>query len=234
MNLFCIPHAGGSCVQYLTWKELLNSSIHFMPLDLAGHAYRVNEKAFETVEEATADIVKKLKKLNNNDEYAIFGHSMGAIIAYAVYLQLEAEGEKLPSHIFFSGMRDPYHFKNDVKDSYSDEEGYRRFVQNVDGMKEQSNTDSETRDYFIKLIKQDLEMLGRYNPPLPLRKINVPVTVLYGENDPSMTYRDLTWWKILSDYNISFCRISGNHFFVMENARDTVNVINKMLVDFLD
>ena len=108
IKLFCIPYSGGSADIYYKWKKELDSSIELCPIEIAGRGRRMNEPFYETVAEAAEDISSRiLTQIDDDTQYAIFGHSMGALLAYETYFSLMEKCSKEPEHIFFSGRKAP-------------------------------------------------------------------------------------------------------------------------------
>ncbi|WP_268906141.1 thioesterase II family protein [Clostridium hydrogenum] len=101
MILFCLPYAGGSEAIYYKWKDYLSPSIQLIPIELKGRGKRYNETFYETLDEAINDIFKWIKERIMNDDYAIYGHSMGSILAYELYYKVISEKLRKPKHIFF-------------------------------------------------------------------------------------------------------------------------------------
>ena len=88
INLFTFPHAGGSSVIFFKWKKILDKHIHLFQFEYSGHGSRIKEPLFTSVE----SIVKEACTLYNNNffekPFALFGHSMGAIVAMELSLLL--------------------------------------------------------------------------------------------------------------------------------------------------
>src|ERR1700738_4611092 len=107
MILFCLPYAGGSEVIYYKWKKYLHPSIQLIPIQLKGRGKRFSEIFYENIEEAVDDIFENVKDKIVDDDYAIYGHSMGSLLAYELYYKISKLNLKKPKHIFFSGYKAP-------------------------------------------------------------------------------------------------------------------------------
>src|SRR5579859_3905311 len=80
LRLFCLPYAGGGASMFRDWTTGLPADIDVCPILLPGRESRVREPAFSRVEplvEALAPAVLPYLDV----PYALFGHSMGALIA---------------------------------------------------------------------------------------------------------------------------------------------------------
>lgn len=92
MKLFCIPYAGGSAFFYSQWSSHLNGIAEIIPVELAGRGRRVHEPFYRSFEEAVEDITSIIVPQLSGAPYGIFGHSLGANLAYETIHQLKSGG----------------------------------------------------------------------------------------------------------------------------------------------
>ena len=132
MVLFFLPHAGGSAKSYSSFKRFLPKELTVVPMELSGRFTRSGEPLLDTVEDCVSDLVEKHRAILENEEYALFAHSMGTVLACELIRQARAEGLRMPVHVFFSGKNPPdegvHCFEN--ADSASDEEIVNFFAYN--------------------------------------------------------------------------------------------------------
>src|SRR4051812_533170 len=109
MKIFCLPYAGGSAVIYKEWIPFFPADLKMTGIEYAGHGNRSNQPLYKDVEEAITDVYNIiLKQISDGLPYAIFGHSMGAMLAFEVVKKLRTNNQQLPVHIFFSGRGAPH------------------------------------------------------------------------------------------------------------------------------
>lgn len=233
MLLFCIPHAGGSSLSYLRWKKSLYENIIFTPLDLPGHITRPNSPLLDDFYLVLDDLYRNLleKVTDYGGEYAVFGHSSGAVFAYELFKKLEAEGKRLPIHLFFSGRWPPYLIKEE-KRKFTDFDDFKKNFPISKNFFNMSESNDELGDYYYKVIYSDLKLLDTYTHSSTACRISSEITVMWGTNDESMGYKDVSAWKASAAGKINFQAIDGSHLFPTENVEDTVGLINKVLAAF--
>ena len=108
IKLFCIPYAGCSASIYSKWKRKLPQDIELIPLEPAGRGRRCDEPLYNNLNEAVDDLYwEAAKVLDRSDEYILFGHSMGSLLAFELYYKLMEEGFREPLHLYVSGARLP-------------------------------------------------------------------------------------------------------------------------------
>lgn len=105
-RLFCLPHAGGSASLFRTWQAEVGRDLEVCPLQLPGREGRLHEPPFRELRplvEALADTVGGY----TDRPYALFGHSMGALLAYELARALRTRGLPPPLHLFVASYRAP-------------------------------------------------------------------------------------------------------------------------------
>jgi medium-chain acyl-[acyl-carrier-protein] hydrolase len=102
VRIFCLPHAGGSAAFYLPLRRRMPPGIDFCPLELPGRAGRVEEPLLTTMSALIDHLADALPPLLHVP-FAWFGHSAGALMAYAAARQLRARDGRGACHVFVSG-----------------------------------------------------------------------------------------------------------------------------------
>ena len=83
IQLICFPYAGGSASFFRGLGEKLQNKIEVTAVEYAGHGTRRKESYYHTFEELVQDMTTTVRKVRNPEiPYAIFGYSMGSVVAY--------------------------------------------------------------------------------------------------------------------------------------------------------
>lgn len=229
-KLFCIPYSGGSSSVYYKWKRLLHPSITLCPLELAGRGRRMREPFYASVAQAADDISDMiLSQLEQGEPYAIYGHSMGALLAYETYYSLKAKGIHDPEHIFFSGRKAPQDELEKSEYYKLPEEEFLNVVFHYGGNTREILQNRELLDLFVPILRADFKIAEIYEYNAHDDKIQCECTVVNGRSDRSISKQDITMWSELIDGYCQYRWISGEHFFISENTEATVKLINEVL-----
>lgn len=102
--LFCVPFAGGGAGIFKTWPAAM-PHLQVVPVQLPGRERRLREPAYDRMDALVDDLFADMRPLLDRP-WSVFGHSMGAGIAYEVARAATAEG-KPPKHLFVSARRAP-------------------------------------------------------------------------------------------------------------------------------
>src|SRR5262249_1763929 len=88
------------------WAELLPPVVQVIPVELPGRGARLSEPPFVSLP-ALIEELKELIRPCLDGPFVIFGHSMGATIAFELARALRRGGGREPQAIFVSGRRAP-------------------------------------------------------------------------------------------------------------------------------
>lgn len=232
IKLFCLPYAGGSAAVYKKWKKYLHNSIELIPVELSGRGKRFGEGAYNSIDEASEDVFKSIREHDDQTEYAVFGHSMGSLIAYELYYKIIKYQHKPPIHMFFSGFRAPDQPSNkppiyDLPDKSFTEEFFK-----LGGTPRELIENEELLSIFLPILRGDYKIVEKYDYIQREEKINTDITVFYGNEDDLTNERVNQWSKHTKKIFKSYC-FNGNHFFIHDYTEEIVNIINKTILGYI-
>src|SRR5689334_12264620 len=113
MRLLCLPHAGAGALAYRTWGAGLAPHVDVWPVQPPGREHRVRQTPYDRLEPLVTDLARDLIAVLE-PPYAVFGHSVGALVAFELVRQLQRLGGPPPVHLFVAGRhapQQPYHLK---------------------------------------------------------------------------------------------------------------------------
>src|SRR6186713_968087 len=106
MRLLCLPYSGGSAMFYARWRRLLPSWIDVRPVEWPGRGARMDEPLATDPRVLVAQLAGELAA-QLDGSYALFGHSLGAMIAFELAHGLLDRGAPAPTILFASGAEAP-------------------------------------------------------------------------------------------------------------------------------
>jgi medium-chain acyl-[acyl-carrier-protein] hydrolase len=98
VTLVCFPHAGGSALAFGRWASALAPDVELWSVTLPGRAGRMHEpfaRDWGALVEGLATAVED----DIDGPFALFGHSLGATLAFEVSRELARRGAS-PSHLY--------------------------------------------------------------------------------------------------------------------------------------
>nr|WP_297933254.1 thioesterase domain-containing protein [uncultured Lachnoclostridium sp.] len=234
IKLFCIPYSGGNAGVYYKWKNSLLPGINLCPIEVAGHGRRIKEGFYDDVEAAADDLSEEiLRELKEDEPYAIFGHSLGALITFEVYYALKRKGAHEPVHIFFSGRKSPDDIGVPTATYKLPEKEFMEKVSWYGGGTGEIMQNRELLNVFVPILRADFRIGETYEYKPHSEKIKCDITIMNGTEDGSVMTCDLERWKQHAEKKCGFERVKGSHFFIIENIEETVAIINNVLKERL-
>ena len=107
LRIFCFPYAGGGASIFRGWTALLPADLEVCPVQLPGREGRLREAPFTHMEPMVNALVDALQPYFDLP-FVLFGHSMGAAIAFELTRELRRRGRPQPLHLFAAGRRAPH------------------------------------------------------------------------------------------------------------------------------
>ena len=229
--LFGIPHAGGASNMFKKWEGLLDPHIKLFPVELLGHGKRIYDNTMIELEDYVEDIFYQIKPMATECAYAIYGHSMGSILAYELYKKIVKSQMRLPLHIFFSGKR-ALHLGPRQRIVHLSNSEFLEEVKLMGGFDPAILDCPAILDYFLPILKNDFRCVECYEiNPDEIKKADCAITVLAGTNE-GYDLTDLLQWGEYAAQDVSFELINGGHFFPIENPMQTMMVVNQNLSSY--
>ena len=102
VRLFCLPYVGGAASVYEPWRGAFGDDVEVCPVELPGHQTRLREPAFTHVD-ALVDALASALVDELDVPYALFGHSLGSLVAFELARELRRRGVGEPRALLVSG-----------------------------------------------------------------------------------------------------------------------------------
>lgn len=224
IKLLCIPYAGSSAYNYNKWSTYFDHSVTVYPLDLAGRGMRCDEDYYENMNNAIDDLYEKTMNVIGNSEYVLFGHSMGALLAYELCNRLENSKVKQPKHLIISGYPAPQLPQDDL------DKDIKEIVQELGGMPEEIWSNPYLYDVFMPILQADYRLLRSYRYPLDRMPLNTDISILYGEKDIKTPLEKVISWRGLTKGSFDYHLFKGGHFFINEHTEEVIDCIKRILI----
>lgn len=233
MKLFCLPYAGGSATYYSRWKKYLNDRIELCPIELAGRGRRYADPFYKSIADAVEDVYSMIKDELDKEPYAIFGHSMGSVIAYELGVKT-MNLHPVPVHIFVSGGTAP-HARKKLKPTYNlPLEQFKEEILKYEGTPENFFDNKELLRLFLPILRADIKIMEEYSfsDGKEFARFHSPISVFCGKSDAHAPMSTIDEWQKLTDKECRIYPFEGGHFFIHDNEEEIVDIINNSLLTF--
>jgi medium-chain acyl-[acyl-carrier-protein] hydrolase len=232
VRLFCLPYAGGGAAVYRAWGASLPAAIGVCAIQLPGREDRLAEAPFTElrplVDALAAAILPSLDR-----PFALFGHSMGALIAYELARELHRQTGALPLRLFVSGRGAPHLPPSLPPIHHLPEKAFLSELQHrYGGIPAMLWQEAELRELLLPQLRADLTLVETYahapSPPLPCA-----LTAFGGTADQHVGRTSLAAWRDHVRDDISVQMFAGGHFYLNDSPRPLLHAIATSLGESL-
>jgi medium-chain acyl-[acyl-carrier-protein] hydrolase len=130
--LFCFPYAGGGVSSYLPWQAALGSDVEVLAVQLPGRGARLLEPGIDSFP-VLVDSLTSLVAAHADWPFALFGHSLGALMAFEVTRALRTRCLPGPTLLIVSACEAP-HDRPDVRRLHElDDEALTKALADLNG-----------------------------------------------------------------------------------------------------
>jgi medium-chain acyl-[acyl-carrier-protein] hydrolase len=218
-RLFCLHHAGGSSAVFRSWGDPLTLSAEICGVELPGRGTRLNETPISRLDDLLPQIARALQPLLDRP-YAIFGHSLGALIGFELSRFLQTVYGVKPQLLFVAGRSAPHLVERDLPGSDSSASEILAYLRRMEGTPEEILADPEAMELALPPLRADLEIIRRYRfGPGPA--LQCPIYAWGGLLDSGVTKSALHAWKEVTTEPCNVAMFDGGHFFIVD-AREQV------------
>ena len=223
MRLFCIPYAGGSSSAFSAWRPLLPASIDLWAVELPGRGSRWEEAPCGSIEEIR-DKLGPILLEHIDRPFALFGHSMGALLAFELGLWLRARNARPPSRLILSGCNPPHYRDNGPPESsLSDKEILDR-IASLDGTPREILNSPDMLALVLPALRADFGACDRYIAA-PSKPFDSPISVFIGRSDRGIVRHHLGEWQRYTSLAVDVRMFAGGHFFIKESEAHVLNAV---------
>ncbi|MGR3622360.1 thioesterase II family protein [Pseudophaeobacter sp.] len=229
MRLVCFAPAGASAGFYRNWALHSPDWLDVMAVQYPGREDRIADPAPTTLQALVTDITRALGTLEPVPT-ALFGHSMGAAVAYEVAKSTAALGQA-PVQLFVSGRPAP-HRQREKTIHRSDDASVWQEVARLGGTSSAVLENPEVRSLVLPCIRKDFELIETYEADMSTR-LNIPVSALFGEADSEVNQAEAEAWTQITTGRFRCQSYPGEHFYFNDRPemvlRDVVATLTPLL-----
>jgi pyochelin biosynthetic protein PchC len=215
VRLLCLPHAGGSAAFYGALTRLLHPRVEVLAVQYPGRLDRHAEPALTSVD-AIADVLAPIAAGYADRPLALFGHSLGATIAFEVARRREEAGGRLAG-LFASARAAPSRLRPIADrdwDAWSDADVLAE-VRVLDPAGAPLLDDEELASLILPALRADFRAGGTYTYR-PGPRLAAPVVALAGRADPRVDVDDVSAWEQHAASSFALHTYPGAHFYLTD------------------
>ena len=227
-RLFCFPYAGGSSAIYRPWAKKIHPDIEVVPAVLPGREFRLREPAYTQLEPLVEALTREISPLIDRP-FALFGHSMGAMISFELARRLRSERGVEPAHLFISGRRAPQLPETDPEIHNLPEPEFITEVERLNGTPKEVLEHKELMEMLIPMLRSDFSICHKYNY-VPGAPLTCSLTAIGGTKDDTADQEKLQGWCAVTTGRCRIRMLAGDHFFINQQHAAILSIIAETLL----
>lgn len=221
-RLVFLPHAGSSASFFFPVSRALSPSVDVLAVQYPGRQDRRAEACVDDLD-TMADLITAELLPWTDRPLGLFGHSLGAALAFEVARRLE-RGGVVPLTVFVSGRRAPADLREESA-HLLDDDSLIKTMKLLAGT-ELEVPDEELLRVALPAVRSDYKAVEtyRYRPGPPLSS---PMVALTGADDPKVTPEEAGRWSRYTTGTFDLEVFDGGHFYLVKHLTRIVELLRK-------
>lgn len=226
LRLIGFPYAGGGPSLFRTWPGELLQDIELCAVHLPGRESRMNEPPVGDLRRVVAEVVEAIEPVCDRP-VALFGHSIGGLLAFECARELRRRFGINLVHLFVSGCPAPQLRDQDRLSDLPDAEFLER-MRRFNGTPREIFNHAEMLELMLPTLRADFSLHETYHhedePPL-----TCPISAFGGMADEAVRTEQLEQWRSHTAEGFQLWLFQGDHFFIRTAQSVVVEAVTSIL-----
>ncbi|SRR5579875_217672 len=228
LRLFCLPHAGGGASLFRGWADALPPEVEVCPIQLPGRENRLREPLSTRLIPLAETLAAALRPCLDRP-FALFGHSMGAWIAFVLAHELSRRYRVAPAYLFVSGRRAPHLAAREAPiHALPDDQFIMALQDRYNSLPDAILREPELLEIYLPIVRADMAMVETfaYAPDVMLA---CPIAAFGGTEDRLVARDELSAWREHTTGSFTLKLFEGGHFFVQTARPALLSAVSRIL-----
>jgi medium-chain acyl-[acyl-carrier-protein] hydrolase len=220
LRISCLPYAGSGAAIYRGWAAAVAPAIEIWPVTLPGREHRLIESPIDDLPLLAAKVGDELGRLLE-PRFALFGHSMGALLAFEVARHLRRQGRLGPDCLIVSAHRAPHMPDDQDPIHHKPTSDFLEELRRLNGTPASILRDQELVELMLPVLRADFKAVEsyRYVEESPLR---CPIIVYGGKQDKMISEDQLAAWGVHTVGGFAQRMFEGDHFYITTQREELI------------
>lgn len=212
LRLFCVPFAGAGASTFNAWPSAFPDTVELHAVQLPGRESRYAEPALGDVDEAVRQVADAMEPCLDQC-YAVFGYSMGALLAFEIVRELRRRNAPMPLQLFVAARRAPQLAAARPRLAHLPREAFLRQVSEYCDSPPVAWQNPDLLEIVLPVLRVDMALCEGYvyrrEPPF-----HFPIQAFAGRRDASAPLSTVQDWREHTSGEFAIKVFDGGHFFV--------------------
>ena len=227
MRLVCFPYAGGTASLFYPWETIFPADIQVCPVELPGRTGRIGEPMPASISELADRIIEEAL-LYFDRPICLFGHSLGALIAFELSRTMRQREMPAPHRLFISACRAPQIPYKRPPIHHLDDPEFLQAVGKLNGTPSEVLMHQELLRILLPALRADFRLAETYRY-VPAPPLSCAISAIGGDEDEFITRGDLVAWHSQTTGPFNFRMVSGKHFFLQSQGSSIARLVAQAL-----
>ncbi|MFF9481520.1 thioesterase II family protein [Streptomyces sp. NPDC014733] len=217
LRLYCMPPAGMSAPYFQAFTRHLPAAVGVYALQLPGRGRATGTPVHTDPRRLGQLLAARIRQDDDGHPYAVFGHSVGSLLAHETVTCLTRQGHRPPTLLALSAMAAPHHpdFTAQAPDVLL---GGREGVEKLFG-RLPDHADHDPRALVNAWIPMLADLLLALQfPPHQGPPLDTQLALYGGEDDPVISPEALDGWNDISSQPATPRLFPGDHTYPLDNV----------------
>ncbi|MDR1807905.1 MAG: alpha/beta fold hydrolase [Propionibacteriaceae bacterium] len=232
VTLICFPHAGGGAAAYAAWRDLLPAGWGLEAVRYPGREDAVTAPPAASLGDIVTGVTDALTQLDPPGPVVLFGHSLGAILAYETAHRRQAAGQRVDA-LAVSGIP-PWTEQHVLTNKYdpADPASADPLAEEVLALDPESEAVFQhpaLKKVTLMAVTHDMDLLAAHTlTEAPLA--GVPLLIFSGTDDPSGSPHKMEAWRARTTGFAMSLQFPGGHFYLRQKTPQMVQALEQFLL----
>jgi medium-chain acyl-[acyl-carrier-protein] hydrolase len=186
----------------------------------------MHEPPFRRIEPLVDSLVEAITPLLDLP-FALFGHSMGALVSFELAHALKQRRGVMPRQLFVSGMTPPHRQSNENLHLLSDD-AFKRELHELNGTPREILEHPELMSLVLPRLRADFETCETYHY-VEREPLDCPIIALGGLSDEEAPREELMQWRSLTRGHFMLQMFPGDHFYLETARAPLIETVSQIL-----
>ena len=232
--VYCFGHAGGAAGSYLDWARLTaGQDVEICPVELPGHGSRLGEAQLSEADAVLDLLAEVLFEHRSGPPFALFGHSMGGAIAYALAARLQRAAGPAPAGLIVSGVRPPGSPELSPRMMDLSDEDLLSTLTDLEGTPREILDNPEMVEFVLHRLRTDLTLLESVERT-PVEVLDCPIDALSGTGDEIASPDVMLGWAAMTSGEFQSHTFTGGHFYLNHFRTALLSQVRAAVLRYLE
>lgn len=208
-DVVCFPHAGGHAEFYKPWRDHLPTGMALHAVEYPGRGRRARETPAAALTDLADQAVRVLVTRQQDMPLVLFGHSMGALVAFEVALRLPQP----PAALIVSGVAAAHLTHLCPPLPADDDDAVWQHACHLGGTPQQVHRSRLLRRLILPSLRHDYSLINLYRHTSGER-LSCPVVACHAVEDPIVEREQQAAWTELTTGDFELKLFNGGHFYL--------------------